>query len=919
MKQNKFGGLRFLHLALAIVLFTYLGSSKALACDTCSGHNPGDTWSASGRNYRCNSCSNVACTSGGVPNNRCEVQGSGGICDNSCPVGTPGKYTTDIGAATPTCTGLTSSQLNFTQDTGSYTLTVSGVTNSASVYIYVWSLLNNRDDMTTLVAVNQGGGTWRATEDIGLHPTNQGNNTIVADAYIDGPAGVGRFCGSVIGSMHKATPPTARLDFTWDTTGFSIRDAFVNINDLINIADFPQSVIAISNDPNTGNPQNGMSSMLVARRACDATNGFCTPNTGGWINWAPAIYNCPYGADTCGETTTTWTPTWADMATTAKYQAVVNGYDKMGFSCSGNAPTAATSPLDSPYARCDRFGGEWDRVNIYLNAVPKGFISNGFLLNGVAQATRSISITAGDIITLTANGTDNNIDDIYAPNYVTDIRILRSHPVFPVTVGLFTCPVGSASCTNTFTINTAGLPVGTYEYYLQVNDNVKPCNSEYNGGSWYARSIAYHYRCDRNGAANYSTSNDALTVTVGPPKYTVSGSSFLTTIGCTPRVGGPGLSTISTISASSTVPVNTYPGVPSGTNWSVSQIPQGTPITSLTSQMNPSGSYTYRLTCVDLDGVDNNGNEYSVVPSANSITLPSVLVNGNIAGWRLGFAEINLASWVQVMDGDVYSSGGLNVTVPGAPAGGFNSFFMSDTDSLNGSGFIISNSAMSSNSMTQNNGGRIDLTATYASNLWPASYPTTVPTACASNTLSKAQLNAAIDPSRCYFVTTAVFNDWADDAGIATYDLSSSNSVAIIYIGDSGTLHIARTIRSIAVDERILFVAARNLEIDPTLGDAVPSASGGVNLGLGIISLGSNTVTVTSQNPTDDTTFSLNGFLYSNAGVDLRRNRQVSNVYPSTYVRFNGHYIYGLTARERAAATENASGLFVSNISWIRN
>jgi len=907
----------FLYLLLVLSSIAFV-PKIANACDSCQGHNPGDTWTNAGRNYRCNSCNNVACTSGGVPSNRCEVVASGGICDNSCPYNAPGKYTVDLGAVAPSCTGVTAPTVNFNQDSGAYTMQANGVANTGSVWFHIWSPLNNKDDERILSATNMGGGVWRVTDQLELHPTNQVDNRIVADAYLGASAYAGGvYCGSVIGSFHKATPPTARLDFTWDTTGLELRDAFVNINDQINIADFPQTMTAIAQDTNTGNPQNGMSSMLVARRPCNATTSNCISGGGGWVAWNPSAYNCVYGSGLCSMTTVSWTPTMADLLTAARWEAVVNGYDIRGYQCSGNVALGSLSPFDSPYARCDRYAGLADKVNIYLNSVTRGSIDNGFLVNGVAQVSRNVSISAGDVLTLTVNGSDLNIDDAYAGNYVQYLRLYRSNPVFPVDIGTVACPAGSTTCANVFTYNTTGLPSGTYEIYVSTIDSIKPCNSEYNGGSWYNRTMAFHYRCDRNAASNYSTANDVITINVGPPKYTVSGSSFLTTTACTPRTGGPALGNISAVSA------NAYTGTFSGSSWSVPQVPQGTSITTMTSTMSPSGSNTYRLTCVDTDGIDGNGNEYSVSGGVNSISLGAgVTVNGNLNTWRLGFAQNNLPSWISVFDGDIYTNNGLTITIPGSPAGGFASYLLADTDSISGSGFVISNDTVSSNSLNQNNGGYINISNSVSSTLWPSDYQSTVPSSCLSNQITKTQLNSQLDPSRCYWMNTTDFNDWADDSGAAIYDLSSSDYVGVVYIGDTSgtsTLRIVRPIRSAAINERIVFVAVQNLVIDPTLGDLTPSPSGTPNLGAGFIALNDRTITITTQNPVDDLSLYINGFLYSKSTVDFTRNRQTANVYPSSYIRFNGQYLYGLTSRERNAASPNSNGLFVNNVSWVGN
>lgn len=102
--------------AILLLAFLYVSSKDSYACDTCTGHSPGDTWCDSGILYSCNTCSPEACI--GSPPSRCyvdpsQVQSNWEDCDFTCPADAVGKYTKIEGtcSCTPTAPSIPNLQV----------------------------------------------------------------------------------------------------------------------------------------------------------------------------------------------------------------------------------------------------------------------------------------------------------------------------------------------------------------------------------------------------------------------------------------------------------------------------------------------------------------------------------------------------------------------------------------------------------------------------------------------------------------------------------------------------------------------------------------------------------------------------------------------------------------------------------------
>jgi len=908
----------YLFIVVTVVLVNLLVPKVLFACDTCQGRNPGDTWTNAGRSYRCDSCNAVSCwySSTYGSGSHCSVASHpfyGAICDESCPYGVSGKYTVDLGAAGPSCTSVTAPQVNFNQDAGNFTVQANGVSNASSVWFHIWSPLNNKDDERILPATDVGGGVWRVTDQLELHSTHQPDTRIFVDAYMNASAYAGgSYCGSVVGSLHKATPPTGRIYNPTDPTGGDIRDAFITIRDDINSAEAPIQLTVTGTDPHPGTVYNGLTNVWAFRRACNSTNGNCADYTGGWVGWG--VPPCPANSASCSVSTNQWSPIMGDLISGSRWQAVVNVYDRSGYQCSGNAYTAWTSPFQEPWTRCDRNSTSYDRYNIYLNVLPRGWIdTNAVRVNGVAQTTRTITAQVGDVIQLNANGTDSNLDDTYAPNYAAFVTATRySLATGFVDFGTASCAAGSPSCTlNNATWNTAASAPGTYQVLVKVSDNVGVCNGDGQGRSWAASSLLSYQRCDRNAGSNFATANDVITVTLNPPSRTVSGTTFVTTTACVADTSG------ATNGNSGNVSVNgTFTGSIAGTSWSVPNITSGTNANQVCATLSPNAGNNYALSCVDLDGISGNGNEHTI-SAGNCITLsPSQTINTSVNTWRLGFIASPPTSWITIYEGDAFSNGGMNMALPNIVNPSFERFVLVDKDSVGGSGYFHSNASVSPSGSTlyESGGGFYDTSDSAAMNLWPSSYTTSVPVACSANTISNVSTFGNLDSSRCYFAPSAIFNSWAGgSSGTVTYNINNANSVVTVYVGDSSSLNITKNILSSSANERVVFVFLRDAIFAPVVGgDGVT-----VNMQGGFMAVGSNQVVVETQgSPTPDTTLNVSGFLVSNSRVHFKRNRINTNTIPSTVVQYSTQYLSTMTAAERASSNSNNTGVFVNNISW---
>ncbi len=925
--MNNFKFFRSLLIGLvSFYLVTLINTGTAFACDPCNNdgnnHNPGDSWTWNGHSYSCHSCEAVECWNRDTygSSKHCSVESHpfyGSVCDTSCPFNASGKFTRDNGVAAPSCSGVSAPVVNFNQDTGAFSVQANGVSNTSSVWFHIWSTLNNKDDERILSASNVGGGVWRVTDQLENHPTDQGMNTILVSAYLGANAySGGSYCGTLVGGIHKATPPLAYIVNPSDPTGGDIRDAFLTIREDINMAISPLTFNVNGSDPFPGTSYNGLVAVNAFRRPCNASTGNCADYGGGHIS-LPTTTLCPNGANNCSLVTQPWTPTMVDLMTSSRWQLVTTATDKSNYRCSGNAYTAWTNPLQEPWTRCDRNGTNYDRFTVYLNIAPRGYIPvDSVRLNGSPTGTRIVNANVGDSITVSSVGTDSTDDDSYPQNYVSVVSMVR----YSLATGYFeyftqSCAVGSSSCNlNNATWNTAAAAPGTYQLYMKVNDNVGGCNFDNSTESWSGANLPNYLRCDRNAGGSFSNANDVVTVNLLPPAVSVTGTTFITSTGCTADTSG------TTGSGSGPVQIvggSTYTGSITGTNWAVNGIQSGTNAVQVCATMPATASNNYSLSCVQTGATNHT------TAAGNCVTLsPAQLINSPINNWRLGFIASPPTSWISVYDGDIFSAGGLNMTLPSVVHPSFEKFILADKDGVTGSGYFQSNSTVSPNSsasgLYESAGGHFD--AAVDMTLWPSTMTTSVPSTCSGNVISDNAGFGTLNSSRCYFTETATFNSWAGTSnGTVTYNVDTSNSVVTVYVGrttDASPVRIMKNIRSAAANERVLFVFLNDVIFDPSLGGDGTLA--GMNAEGAFMAIQGKSITVESYNSaaTPDTSLVVQGMLISNNRVNLRRNRVTTNNIPSTVVQYSTQMLYNMTTAERASANGNNSGVFTNNVTW---
>lgn len=914
---------------LNIIFSTILGfsvfSGVTYACNPC---NQGDTRTnpTSGEPEVCVSCgAQTACRYADWPYTEdvnCTVQANHNIyptavCDASC--GGPRGYNKWTSAGSPpppapSCTGVSAPVTQFNQDTGNFTVQANGVANTNEVWFYIWSLLNDTDDRVAIRAADAGGGVFRVTDQLQIHPTDQTNTMIVADAYIGGPAGVGRFCGSLVGGIRKATPPRATLYSPSDPTGGDVRDVSVVIRDDINSALNPVQISASARDEFPGTAYNGITSLQALRRPCNPGTGNCAEYGGGWSNIPATSTNCTAGNESCVSVLQPWTPIMGDLINASRWQVVVNATDRSNYRCSGNAYTGWTNFFQEPWVRCDRGSQVYDRMTVNLNILPKGYIPTDSVRVGPnTQNSRTITASVGEIISLNAIGTDDDRDNSVGNNGVSVITLhTYSLSTGYRNIASFNCGGNLSTCTFTNAQwDTSTYSPGSYQLYMKAFDNYHGCNYDATEGSWSSQNLPNFMRCDRNAGGGFATANDVITVNLTAPARTVSGTTFTTSDGCI-AVGGP-------IPQPGTVRLNTYAGALSGGNWSVSGIPDGTSITQVSANV-VAGAENYTLSCVrtPAGNFSSGGAGYINLPAS---VAHNITANVN-SGWSLGFIPSPPTAWISSYDGDIFSNGGINMTLPSIVAPGFERFVITDNDNAFGSGFFHSNDTVSvSPSDSINEGGTrnfyvADAADSATMNLWPTGYRTEAPSSCTAN-LQPAGMNS-LQNNTCYTMTSANFNSWnGTGAGTASYNVTSNNSVAVVYVGSASDTPIVinRGISSTNATKRVVFVFLPGVSISPDVGGNGTSAQ--VNIQAGIMTFREKDIVVPARGGGNaDTTLYVQGMLASGRSASFNRNRITTNNIPSTIVQYSTQLLRDLTAQERAAATSNSTGLFVNNVSW---
>ena len=143
-------------------------------------------------------------------------------CNGDCTL-YPGNCDTGLSCVgnvckppSPTCTGAYPEVTVTNRTTGSFVVTATGVTNATSVVFYVWSSINDQDDLWptngVYPGVNQGSGVWNATINLNNHSAGAGTINVHVYKFNCGYQALDSdtWCGTANFEIDQ-TPPTCTV------------------------------------------------------------------------------------------------------------------------------------------------------------------------------------------------------------------------------------------------------------------------------------------------------------------------------------------------------------------------------------------------------------------------------------------------------------------------------------------------------------------------------------------------------------------------------------------------------------------------------------------------------------------------------------------------------------------------------------